>query len=378
MQGSNNIKSFQLALIIFVSQTGITVLTLPTHLSKDTGHDGWISLIITAVLIIIFSMLIALLLKRYYDKGIYDINHYLFGKVVGTCINALLVLYMTAATASGCSLFNYIIRSTLLQQTPSWVLTPLLTIPSFYLVWYGLKSMSRFFFLTLISYFVVDIFLVLLYKEFRPTFLLPVGEAGIGRILTGMRSGFFAFSGFELIAFFYPYITDRKKVTKWYVGASLASLVFLLAAVAASVAIMGQNFLNVLSAPFFRLARLYNASVFERVDIYIIAIWFIPMACSLRNYIFGSFDGAMKVFGLKKTKLLFFIFFVVIQLLAHLPRDTNQMIFFFELTKLIGAGTGMFFVLCLFLSFIRKKGTVCGTEDTAGKKKEIAGKKRDT
>jgi len=226
MRGSNLIKPIQLALIVFITQSGIGIITLPSSLAMKSGHDGWISILISGIAVLLLCVLIFTLMNRYTDKSIYDINRYIFGKIMGTAFNCLIVLYLFFAVVAGASLFTYYIRITLLQRTPMWVMAPVITLPSFYLVWQGLKNMSRFLYITLIAYFFILLYLLILHNEYRISFLLPVGEAGINRILSGIKPSFFAFVGFELIVFFYPYIQNRDKILRWYLFASLCSLLF--------------------------------------------------------------------------------------------------------------------------------------------------------
>lgn len=356
MQGSNSIKPIQLALIVYITQTGIGVLTLPSELAKDAGHDGWISVLIAGALIILLSLLIHLLMKRYTDKFVYDINKLIFGKIAGTGINALLVLYLLTAAITGISLFSYYIRITLLHETPPWVLAPVITAPSFYIVWKGLKNVSRFYYISIISSFIVFLYLIVIYSDYRSSFLLPIGETGILNILLSTKISFFAFIGFELFAFFYPYVQDRTKVLKWYVFASLGSLLFFLLVTACTTAVFGEHLLTVFSVPLFNLSRIYNAPVLERVDIYLIAIWFVPMSCSLRNYIFATFDGLQKVFKVNKTKPIYLAFFIAIQILSILPKDMNQVLLLIEIVNFMAMGISLLLLLCLLLSYIRRKG----------------------
>lgn len=355
-QGSNLIKPIQLALIVFITQSGIGIITLPSALAKESGHDGWISILISGALVLLICMLIFALMNRYKDKSIYDITRSIFGKVIGTVINCLFILYQLLAVTVGISLFTYYIRITLLQRTPVWVMAPIITFPSFYLVWHGLKNMTRFLHVTMIAYFLIFIYLLALYSEYRISFLLPVGEAGTNRILAGIRPSFFAFIGFELIVFFYPYIRNRAEALKWYLFASLLSLLFFLIVTICITAIFGEHLLVTYSIPFFNLSRIFNAPVFERIDIYLIAVWFLPMACSIRNYIFAAYDGLQKVLKLKKTKISFLIYFIALEVLSILPKDFNQTINIIEILNLVVMGITLLLLLCLLLSFVSKKG----------------------
>lgn len=360
MQGSNAIKAEQLALITFITQTGIGIIMLPSELAKVSGHDGWISILITGGIVLILSGLILSLLHRYKNKSIFDINRLIFGKFISIVLNTILLLYLLAFSVLGISIFVFFMRVTLLPKTPAWILSMFTLMPSFYLIWKGLKDMSRYLYISAFNYLVIIFLPLLLLKEAHWSFLLPVGEAGLPGILEGILPTFFSFAGFELIAFFNPYVTEPKKVTRWYVGASLASTAFFLSYTVLSTVILGENALKVFALPFFNLIRLYRAPIFERLDLYVTAIWYIPMACSLRSYIFACYDGILKVYKLKKSKLMFILFFLLTTILGSLPDSINSLIRMIMMANMVGMSVCGFLVLCLLLSFIRKKGVVTG------------------
>ncbi|HEX9062245.1 MAG TPA: GerAB/ArcD/ProY family transporter, partial [Clostridia bacterium] len=263
MEGSNSIKSIQMGLITFFAQTGVGIITIPSLLAREVGHDGWISMLLTGIITIILSMLVIWLLKRYKSKDMYDINALIFGKFIGAGFNFIILLYLFVTTVAGASLFTNFIRITLLQQTPLWVLAPFVSLPSIYLVWQGLKSMGRFLYASLFNYIVIIIFLLLLFKEIRFSFLMPLGDAGFTRILYSIKTSFLAYTGFEIIAFLYPHITDKDKALKWHVIAISASIIFFVFVVGISTAIFGENLLSILNLPFYNLSRVYNAPIVE-------------------------------------------------------------------------------------------------------------------
>jgi hypothetical protein len=185
---------------------------------------------------------------------------------------------------------------------------------------------------------------------------MPVGEAGIVRILSNINIGFLPFIGFELFVFLFPEISDKNKAFRWHVSASIVSTIFFIIVVAVSTAFFGEKLLQIQTIPLFNLARSYNAPILERVDLYIVSLWFIVMGCAMRAYMFTAYYSLQKVFKLKGTKLLLGIFFIGLVLLSRIPRDINEAFMFLETTNYIGMGVSLFFVLCLCLSFIRKKG----------------------
>lgn len=360
MQGSNAIKADQLALITFITQTGLGIIMLPSELARVSGHDGWISLLITGGIVLILGGLILSLLHRYQNKSIYDINRLIFGKFISMGLNTILLLYLLAISILCISIFVFFMRVTLLPRTPAWILSMFTLMPSFYLIWMGLKDMGRYLYISAFNYLIIIFLPLLLLKEAHWSYLLPVGEAGLSGILEGVLPTFFSFIGFELIAFFYPYVTEPRKVTGRYVGAILVSTAFFLSYVVLSTVILGENALKVFALPFFNLIRLYRSPIFERLDLYVTAIWYIPMACSLRSYIFACYDGIQKVYQLKRSKPMFILFFLLTTILGSLPDSINSLRRMILMANMAGMGVCGYLVLCLILSFIRKKGVVKG------------------
>jgi len=345
-----------MALLTIITQTGIGITTLPSVLAKEVGHDGWISLLVTGILAVILSACIAQLLKRYSDKNIFDIGRLIFGKAVGAFFNILLILYLVSAAAAGIRIFSAFLRLTLLPLTPSLVLTPFILLPTAYLIWQGLKPICRFKYVTIASHAAVLLLIILLIPNLKLSFLMPVGEAGMTSILYSMKTSFFAFVGLELIVFFYPEITDNKDTMKWHMLSSVVSTLILLIIVAASTALFGENLIKILSIPLFNLMRVYNAPIFERVDLYLIASWYVAMDSSIRSYIFASFYSLQKVFGLRKSKTLLILVMASMIMLSRIPQDINASFMFLEIINYAGMGVSVYLIICLCLSFIKKKG----------------------
>lgn len=360
MEGRDSIKAVQMALLTFYAQTGVGILRLPYELANDVGHDGWISLSLSGLLFCVLGVIIVLLLKRYGNKDIYQINEMMYGSFIGKCFSALMVGYLILYSVSGASLFSFFIKITLLQTTPSWILSPFITLPSLYLVWQGLKAMSRFLYISILNYVGIFIFAALVFNQVQPSFLMPIGEVGIAPILYGAKSTFYAFTGVELIAFFYPLITDKENILKYNTLGILASTTFYLVFTIITIGIFGENLLKILSMPFYNLSRVYNAPIFERIDLYLIAIWFIPMACAMRCYLFAAYDGIQKVFKIKRTRLTYSLFFLLLLVLSNVPKNINQVIKLVDITTQVCSIIWLFFILCLPISFILRKGVISG------------------
>ncbi|MGI6086282.1 MAG: GerAB/ArcD/ProY family transporter, partial [Acetivibrionales bacterium] len=273
-------------------------------------------------------------------------------------INTLFFLYLLFAAAGGLMVYLIYLKITLFPLTPSIVMAPLIILPSIYMVWQGVKTVARFKLVTMISYITAIIYVILVIKKMRFSFLMPIGEAGIMPILYSMRISFFAYLGFELIAVFYTEISDKKNALKYHVYANLLSMLFIMLIVLACTAVFGESYLAVLNIPFFNLSRVYHARIIERVDLYIVSIWYIATGCSIRAYMTAAYYSMGKVFKLKKSRIIYAIFISVIIGLSLMANDINDAFMVLKIINYIGMGAVALLILCLVLSMFIKKGVV--------------------
>lgn len=358
MNGKHAVTSIQMMRFTFVCQTGIGIIALPTLLAKEVGHDGWISVVVTGLIAIFLAALIVVLLRRYSDKCIYDITKLLFGKIAGFFINTIFFLYLLFAASLGLMVFLIYLRITLFPLTPPIVMAPLIIMPSIYMVWEGMKTVARFKYVTMASYIVTILYIILIIKDMRFSFLLPIGEAGFLPLLSSLKTSFFTFIGLELIAVFYPEISDKEKVLKYHVLANLFSMLFIAFIVVASTAAFGVNLLAVLNIPLFNLSRIFNAPIIERVDIYLVSAWFIAMGCSIRAYLMAAYYSMGKIFKVKKSRTVYAIFVCVFIGISLTTGDINKAFMLLDILNYAGMGAILLLILCLILSMFKKKGVV--------------------
>lgn len=350
------ITSKQLMVLIISTQIGVGILFLPAILAKNTGHDGWISILLGGILSILALIIILILLKRYSDKSILDINQLLYGKYLGKFINMIFLSYIYFSAVVSLRLFGEIVQLTVMKLTPPIILTFFIFIPTTYVTWYGLKVICRFSNIILFIILCVFLYWLLIYKNFRIFFLMPIGEAGMEQILKSIYPSFFAYLGFELVAIVYPYISDKEKTMKYAVTANIISTAFHTFIVIITTGVYGETMIRKLVFPIFSMASIYKAPVLDRLDLFFISLWFPAMVCSFSVYFFSAYHVINKMFNIKKN-LGFYAFFIFITiLLSRIPKDFVDSLKFMKLLNTYGIIVISFLVICTLFSFINKRG----------------------
>lgn len=362
MENNRIIDSKGLMIFTISTQIGIGIITIPSLLAEESGHDGWISVLLTGIICTLLSALIILFLRRYGNKSIFDINKFLYGKLIGMFFNVLMLIFLLYCSSVSVRIFSAYLRLTLLPETPAIVLNIFTLLPSMYIIWQGLRPLCRFSNIILFIIISTVLYLLIPYKHYRASFLLPIGDMGIKPILYSIKTSLFAYAGLELVVFIYPNISDKKNVLKYHVLANIISLVFFTIIMICVTCLFGANMLKILTIPVFNMSRIIKVPILERTDLYFIAFWFLAVASSLRTYLYTAYYGILHVFKLKKNKVLYILYFAVIILLSRIPQNMNQVFLSLEIFNTISIAFVLFLVASFVFSCINKKGA-CPNEE---------------
>lgn len=352
----NQITPRQLMGFLLVIQLGTGILSLPANLALVAGHDGWISVLIYGILITGVIALIVKLMNRYDNQSIYEINKFLYGKYLGGLFNFLIVLYLWYSSCLYLRSFINILHVQILRTTPSFILAVFIILPTYYLTWYGLKYVAR---LTFLLYFSLAFFLILfllVLKDARLTFLMPVGESGLAGIIACFKPCIYAYLGYEVVSVIYPEVTNKQKAMKYALASNIATTIFLLLLVLVTTAFFGEEMLKKSMYPIIKLSRSYRALVIERLDLIFVVFWLPAHAAASRGYFYVTYYSLHKLLRLKKKGIYLFLFTLITIFLSSIPKSNSQMNVYENVMAISGSVFSIFLVVSYLFSFIRKKG----------------------
>jgi len=352
----NQITSSQLMGFIVSIQVGTGALTMPAELARVCGHDGWISILIYGIAITALISLIISLMNRYNNKSIFEITKLLYGKYMGNSLNLFIVLYLWYSTCISLRSYTNTIHIHLLRSTPTLVLCIFTIIPTYYLVWYGLKYVARFSLAIYLSLTFCCLLFFLVFKDLRFNFLMPIGQSGIEGIKSSFSPCIFAFLGFEVISVIYPEITNKKKAMKYAIGANLITTLFCILLLLVVTSFFGEEMLKKSLYPTITLARAYRAPIIERMDILFIAMWLPVIAMTTRGYFCVTYYSINKLLNLKKKGVYLLVFTTITILLSNLPKSISRISNYTNVMMIAGTSFLMLLVISYLFSFVRRKG----------------------
>ncbi|MGD8401083.1 MAG: GerAB/ArcD/ProY family transporter [Bacillota bacterium] len=354
MNEQNQISAKQLGIYIIGAQVGVGIIFVPQKLAQNSGHDGWISLIFGGIISICAAILIMLLLQRYRDQSIFQINRLLFGKIAAVAINFLLLLYLFYLAFMGLRAFAEYILLIQADQLSLLAVSILIIAPTVYLTAKGLAAICNFSYYLVFFLGMVVVLAGLVYP-LHWNFLLPVGASGLPPLIKDIPICSNSYLGFELVVFLYPMVKDKRRALFWVVTANLISMFFFVLVFVLEAGLFGEEMLKKTIAPLFQLPQFIRFGIKERMDMLFSLLWFPFLESTLRAYFYACYSGSVNLFGIKKIKIFLAIFTIVFILINLIPKNLNQ---FFKLADLINySGTGVisFLLVCYGLSFFLER-----------------------
>lgn len=351
----NDITSKQLFIFIVTCEIGTGIVTLPNQLAAKVGHDGWIPTLISGIISIFTMWIIMLLLKKYSDKSIFEINKLLYGKYIGGVFNVLLIIYTIFGACIILRRLADVVASQILKDTPSLVAGFFVMIPSAYLLYYGLTPICRVAYEVFFIISMTILIYLISFEDFDFMNLLPIGEAGVIPIMKTLKSTIYLYLGFELVAYIYPCVKDKENALKYAELAMLAVTIFFVITVVVVTGVFGENMLKRLNASLIFLSRIIDIPVIERIDLFFIILWLPLVACIIRNFIFSTYYGLEKIFAIKQRNIVITVIIIIVVLLSRIPTDFSQTEKFVDIFSIYALFVNAFLIICFIISLVKDK-----------------------
>ena len=293
---SNQITLSQFFFFMLHAQVGLAILSLPHDLSEKVGHDGWISIIISALFVQLLLFLYYYLMKQFPDKTFYEVTQTVFGPFLGKCLNYIIILYYLIYSAHFAYQCTRILKIWNYYNTPFWVIVTLLIFIGFYIVNSDLSPIGRFLIIASV------VILLMVYSQFWDIselnyhYLLPIGEAKIWDIINESKLGIVAFAGFEIFMFIHPFVQSTKKkklkiasICIWFVCLLYVKTILL-------VYMYFPNAAKNIDDPSIYFIIPMHFTVIERIEVFFIASWTVLMITSQICFLY------MGLLGLSQTR----------------------------------------------------------------------------
>lgn len=346
----SKITQRQLFFLIIHTQIGGGVFSLAFETHKIAGKDGWISVLISGVLIEILILLYFILLKKYPNMNIFEISIALFGKFMGKAITLIYILFFIYTEIALVTLYSRLLNSWIAPQTPTWVLSALITLISIYLVKENLRIMARFFIISFFPFVIILFLATYTVKDLNILYILPVGKSGIINILKGTKESILSMLGFDLILIFSPMVLGKKKTQiRTLTLSNLFITLFYTFIVFLCLTFFSPIEIGLVPEPLLYMIKGQSLMIIERTDLVFLSIWIIFFTTSFMSYLYATCVGTASLLNGRNHKkfipyisILIFIMSLFFQsksaekaLLEYVPMASNITIVFIPIFILL-------------------------------------------
>jgi spore germination protein len=351
---------FQLYSIVFGGMLGFGALTVSRYAVSAAGRDGWISVFLAGVIVVLNSYIILRLGKRFPRKTIVQYSQEITGKLLGKVISILMAVSAVIISGLLLSITAYVTKEWILTYTPSSVIYITFLFSCLYVCLKDLKVLGRV--SVLIFFFHIVFFLLFIppvAQSGKIMNILPAGRSGILDILRGIPSVLYGFAGYELISVFYAYSENTKKSTRACIWSMITTSLVLALAAITQIIVFPLEYIKKLWVPSINFIAQIYVPFIERVDIIFITSWMYVFFKVISNYFYAATLEIQQIFNIKNRKIICYIVAPAIFLTAYLSNEINEIdkFTFWAMTSTVVLHA-LITVLLYILSIILKKGKI--------------------
>ena len=291
MINKQKISIKQLFFLVILTQVGVHILSIPYAESRYAGYDSWMSLLIGGIFAQAAILIIYQLGKRYADKPLPQYISAITGKPLGLVLNILFGAYCLESSLMVVISYSDVLNRWVLFKTPWSVLIALSVSIAAYIASSSLREMATIT-QTIVIIFLICFVIIIISGFGKGDFhhFLPVGSHGIKSILKDSLPSFWAYAGYELLLYVFPYVSYRKKkdiVIAMSFANGFTTFIYVLMS-----AIVLYNYsesqLNSIPEPMVFILRKFRWPIVQSLDILFMTLWLSVTTVTVYVYLFLS------------------------------------------------------------------------------------------
>ncbi|NOU66561.1 GerAB/ArcD/ProY family transporter [Paenibacillus sp. LMG 31461] len=293
----NQISLIQYILIIFETQVGIGILSLPRDLVNTAGTDGWISIVLGWMMSTLLSLVIIRIMAKNPEHTLFELLSKYFGKWVGKGLAAVWILL--AVYAASIVMFStiHIIKIWIVQEVRNYILMILFVIPIYMITKQGIRMIGLFAELVCFVTLWIPFLLLFALRDIQWMYLFPIGKEGVLPILSGVKSTIFSFIGFELTFILYPFLKDKKSASKGIVIAnSLTMMVYVAVTIECFIRFSPKEVTDYVY-PVLNLLKVIQLPFIERLEIICLSFYLFILFMTMIPYLYAAALGITQLLG---------------------------------------------------------------------------------
>jgi spore germination protein KB len=360
MLEKGKISALQMGIIAYPMILGSNILSAPSIIGREAGRDLWISPIWASFMGFV-SVYLAYRLNRIYpEETLIQYSEHILGRLLGKILGFFYLFFLLHNIGNFLRQFAEFVLGAFLPETPVIVALSGLVLLCAYAVLGGLEVIGRLAQLFVpLFIFPLLIMVVILLHDYELENLFPIFEHGIMPSVKGaVIPGLSWFTEYFMLAFLFPFITDRDKGKKWGMISVLTVTITMIVSKLMTLLLFGETLISSYLYPVFEAARYAHVlDFFEHLEAIVIVVWVAGVFLKVSIFYYALVLGTAQWFKLSDYHPIVFPIGLLIILFGiwgqpNLPEIT-------EYYRLVSPFYKIFFLLViplclLFLARIRK------------------------
>ena len=267
------LSDFQWMSIVISTILGTGIITLPRTIGDIAGRDGWLSVLLGALLVSIAATLIWLLCRRFPTKTLPEYSILILGKPLGILVSLFYVVYTISLGGIALRIFAELGKTWSMIWTPMPVFLLAVLLTSVYISRMGAVTLGRLMEIVMYLTGLALLLFLLPVRQFDLLNLRPVGAEGFGAIVSAVPEASFAFLGFEVMLVFFPFIINRDKVLRVTLSALGMITLLYIGNLILIYGVLGIEHTVNQTWPLINYLRIGSLPIVQRVDNLVLFIW---------------------------------------------------------------------------------------------------------
>ncbi|MCG1021087.1 GerAB/ArcD/ProY family transporter [Sutcliffiella horikoshii] len=348
-------SAFLVFFIVHTNQVGVGIAGVQRIIFMESKQDAWLSIIISYLGMALVVSAMCYILHSFKDMDLFQIHNEIFGRIIGTLLNLIIIIYIIGGLFSILLNYTEIIQAWIFPDLETWAIISLLLLISMYGVFGGIKTIVGVSFLGFFLTIWLIFMLVVPFRYIDWTNFLPVLEATPKELFNGAIKTSYTVLGLEMLYFTYPYIRNKEKVQLYaQLGVFFTFLLIFSVTFVAIGYYSGEQLEKTIWATLsmFKIVQFPNL---ERFEFLAVSLWLVIILPNTLFMLWAASKGLKRIFHFKQK---FFVFFIS-GLVFSLSFFINKRAYINQLVDWVGwYGLYVVFLYTLILSvviFIRNR-----------------------
>lgn len=307
MEDTKKIPTYQFISVITISEIMHQYTYLPILNTRPSNQDAWMFALLFIPYIIILSLPILFLLKKFKSINFFDMMRLILGKIGGKIAILILNIFFWFCNVACLTLSIIFIRTYIFFNTPTWVIIIAILTPVAYITFKGFKTISNLsifvifgIIFTLIAFFIFGLN-SLDFSELKPVLAdSTLFQLNWGGFITAAR-----FSDILVILALAYRLKDQNKTNKVFFSSIILYVILTLLIVIPVITLIGVDYARQAYNPYFLYSKQIEFYTFlQRAEVLVMFSWLSGAILKISIYHYLMSYYLAKAFNVKNYKRL--------------------------------------------------------------------------